>query len=351
MPQSQKNVRTSIVSRACLASVPIRLTRFEGSFSRRDFTLGISCTRSIITRSVRIRASFVCAGEHGLDLRLVEERAWERREGISRAESGGRHAGLDTEGFPPIPGAGIIAEYLDETHGLEAGNRRLLPVSMAERIEVRRLMAWFNEKFFEEASNPLVTERIYKRYMSDEHGGGSPATDVIRAAKVNVRYHLAYIGWLSQTRNFLAGDRLTYADLAAAAHLSAIDYLGDVPWHEDEAAKAWYARVKSRPSFRPLLSERLAGVPARGPTQTWISELKLSPVDLKAALARQAKNHGFDCIGIYRRRMPSARPGNIPRNYCCRRATATWTGSRPTPKGAAIPAPCGPACAPSSCLA
>jgi len=85
---------------------------------------------------------------------------------------------------------------------------------------------------------------------------------VIRAAKANVRYHLAYIGWLARTRNYLAGDRLTYADLAAAAHLSAIDYLGDVPWVEDEAAKAWYARVKSRPSFRPLLSDWLAGVPA-----------------------------------------------------------------------------------------
>jgi glutathione S-transferase len=123
-------------------------------------------------------------------------------------------------------------------------------------------MAWFNDKFFEEASNPLVTERIYKRFMSEQDGGGAPATDVIRAAKANVRYHLAYIGWLAQTRNFLAGDRLTYADLAAAAHLSAIDYLGDVPWIEDDAAKAWYARVKSRPSFRPLLSEWLAGVPA-----------------------------------------------------------------------------------------
>jgi len=142
------------------------------------------------------------------------------------------------------------------------GERRLLPSGMAERIEVRRLMAWFNEKFFEEASNPLVTERIYKRFMSEENGGGAPAADVIRAAKANVRYHLAYIGWLAQTRNFLAGDRLTYADLAAAAHLSAIDYLGDVPWVEDDAAKAWYARVKSRPSFRPLLSEWLAGVPA-----------------------------------------------------------------------------------------
>ena len=92
-----------------------------------------------------------------------------------------------------------------------------------------------------------------------------------------MRYHLAYIGWLAKTRNFLAGDRITYADLAAAAHLSAIDYLGDVPWNEDDAAKAWYARIKSRPSFRPLLSEWLAGVPASGPTWISISEKSATP--------------------------------------------------------------------------
>lgn len=201
-------------------------------------------------------------GEHGLDLRLVEERTWERREAFLALNPAATTPVLIAEGYPAIPGVGIIAEYLDEVHGTMADERRLLPVSMGERIEVRRLMAWFNDKFFEEASNPLVTERIYKRFMAEENGGGAPAADVIRAAKVNVRYHLAYIGWLAQTRNFLAGDRLTYADLAAAAHLSAIDYLGDVPWSEDDAAKAWYARVKSRPSFRPLLSEWLAGVPA-----------------------------------------------------------------------------------------
>jgi glutathione S-transferase len=54
---------------------------------------------------------------------------------------------------------------------------------------------------------------------------------------------------------------LTLADLAAAAHLSAIDYLGDVPWDEDETAKNWYARIKSRPSFRTLLGETMAGLP------------------------------------------------------------------------------------------
>lgn len=201
-------------------------------------------------------------GEYGLDVRLVEERAWERREAFLTLNPAGTTPVLVAEGQPPVPGATVIAEYLDEVYGAEMGAKRLMPESVAERVEVRRLMAWFNEKFFEEASHPLVTERIYKRFMSEETGGGPPSPDVMRAAKANVRYHLAYIGWLEQTRNFLTGDRITYADLAAAAHLSAIDYLGDVPWIEDEAAKAWYARVKSRPSFRPLLSEWLAGVPA-----------------------------------------------------------------------------------------
>ncbi|MGC2084406.1 MAG: glutathione S-transferase family protein, partial [Bradyrhizobium sp.] len=156
-------------------------------------------------------------GEYGLDLRLVEERAWERREAFLALNPAGNTPVLSAEGLPPVPGVSVIAEYLDDACGAAAGDRRLMPSDMAERIEVRRLMGWFNEKFFEEASNLLVTERIYKRFMSEEDGGGPPAADVIRAAKTNVRYHLAYIGWLAQRRNFLAGDRLTYADLAAAA--------------------------------------------------------------------------------------------------------------------------------------
>lgn len=201
-------------------------------------------------------------GEYGLDVRLIEERTWERREAFLALNPAATTPVMIAHGVPAIPGAGVIGEYLDETYGAELGDHRLLPRDPGSRIEVRRLMGWFNEKFFEEASGPLVTERIYKRYMPEQNGGGSPLTDVIRAAQTNVRYHLAYIGWLARSRNYLAGDTLTYADLAAAAHLSAVDYVGDVPWSEDDAAKAWYARIKSRPSFRPLLSEWLAGVPA-----------------------------------------------------------------------------------------
>jgi glutathione S-transferase len=248
--QKRENSRVAwIESFGSLAAQPVSLQDFMFTLFHHSF-----CPHSRFVRLV--------LGELGLELHLIEERAWERREAYLALNPAGTTPVLISESEGAIPGAGIIAEYLDETFGAATAERRLLPPSITERIEVRRLMAWFNEKFFEEASNPLVTERIYKRFMSEDEGGGPPSADVIRAAKANVRYHLAYIGWLARTRNYLAGDRISYADLAAAAHLSAIDYLGDVPWSEDDAAKAWYARVKSRPSFRPLLSEWLAGVPA-----------------------------------------------------------------------------------------
>ena len=198
--------------------------------------------------------------ECGLPPRLVEERVWERREEFLTLNPAGTTPVLVEEGVPPIPGAAIIAEYLDETRGSKLTRLRLIPGEVGGRIEVRRLMSWFNDKFFEEVSGPLVMERVYKRFIP-AGGGGPPDTETMRAAKSNIRYHLEYIGWLVRKRDWLAGDSLTYADLSAAAHLSVVDYLGDVPWDEDETAKAWYARIKSRPSFRTLLGETLPGLP------------------------------------------------------------------------------------------
>jgi glutathione S-transferase len=205
--------------------------------------------------------------EHGLDPYLIEERTWDRRKEFLALNPAGTTPVLVEEGYPPVPGAAVIAEFLDETRGTDLHEHRLMPREPGQRIEVRRLTGWFNEKFFAEVSGLLVTERFYKRHMRIEQGGGPPDSEAIRAARTNIRYHLAYIGWLVRSRDWLAGERMRFCDLAAAAHLSVVDYLGDVPWSEDEAAKNWYARVKSRPSFRPILAEAVPGLPP-SPTYT-----------------------------------------------------------------------------------
>jgi glutathione S-transferase len=160
-------------------------------------------------------------GEYGIDFRLVEERFWERREQFLLLNPAGQIPVLVADGQPAVPGAAIIAEYIEETHKTETDTERLLPPAVGQRVEVRRLASWFNEKFHSEVSGPLVMERIFKRHMTLEQGGGPPDTEAMRAARTNIRYHLAYIGWLVQTRDWLAGDRLSLADLAAAAQLCA----------------------------------------------------------------------------------------------------------------------------------
>jgi len=197
-------------------------------------------------------------GEYGIEARLLEERFWERREEFLQLNPAGEIPVLVTDGQPAVPGATIIAEYIEDTRPHGTGS--LLPAAAGERVEVRRLASWFNDKFHAEVSGPLVSERVFKRHMTLEQGGGPPDTEAMRAARHNIRYHLAYIGWLVGTRDWLAGEKLSLADLAAAAHLSAVDYLGEVPWGADEAAKNWYARVKSRPSFRAILADNLAGI-------------------------------------------------------------------------------------------
>ena len=199
-------------------------------------------------------------GEYAMEPQLIEERVFDRRRDFMILNPACTTPVLVEDPLPAVPGAGPIAEYLDETRGLGVGDRRLLPEDPTGRVEVRRLLDWFNVKFFDEVSGDLIREKVYKRFMSAEAGGGAPDMDVVRVARANIRYHLRYIGHLIRVRNWLAGDRLSYADLAAAAHLSSLDFLGDVPWAEDETARSWYARIKSRPAFRPLLADRVPGI-------------------------------------------------------------------------------------------
>ena len=160
--------------------------------------------------------------ELGLASRLVEERVWDRREEFLILNPAGTTPVLVEEGMPPVPGAAIIAEYLDETRGAKLAQPQLMPRDAGPRVEVRRLMSWFNDKFFEEVSGPLVMERVYKRFIPAGGGGGPPDTETMRAARSNIRYHLSYIGWLIRKRDWLAGD--TLAGVPASPSYANLDF-------------------------------------------------------------------------------------------------------------------------------
>ena len=191
---------------------------------------------------------------------LVEERLWERRQEFLAMNPAATLPVLVEHDGPPIVGAWAVSEYLDETRGFALNERRLLPANADQRAEVRRLTDWFVHKFDEEVTTYLVEEKVVKREKSKAGiSGGPPDSTLLRAARANIRTHLRYIGHLISANNWLAGDRMSYADLAASAALSVADYLGEVPWQDAPDAKDWYMRMKSRPAFRPLRAEMVRG--------------------------------------------------------------------------------------------
>ena len=197
-------------------------------------------------------------GEFGEELELIEEKPWQRRKEFLALNPAATLPVLLAEGDQPVVGAAVIAEYLDETRGALKRDRRLLAENPLDRAEIRRLVDWYLVKTEGEVTRHLVRERVLKPAMA---GDGAPDSSAIRAARANVRQHLKYTNWLAGTRNWLGGGRLSYADLAAAAALSVLDYLGEIDWSEHPAARDWYSRLKSRPSFRPLLADRVRGLP------------------------------------------------------------------------------------------
>ncbi len=190
--------------------------------------------------------------EKRLEVHLKPEPVWERRAEFLAINPSGEVPVLVEDDGSTIAGATAIAEYLEET----APDVPLLPGDAADRAEIRRLVAWFNGKFEHEVGEFLVGEKVMKRFLET----GEPSSEAIRAGHANLQIHLNYIAWLAERRTWLAGDRFSLADLAAAAHLSCVDYLGDVPWENKAEAKEWYARVKSRPSFRSLLADSVPGL-------------------------------------------------------------------------------------------
>ena len=215
-----------------------------------------------LSRSIRLALA-----EREAEVELVEERAWEWRQGFLALNPAGELPVLEIEPGVVLCGIYSVSEYLGETEPGEpvAGRRRLrlFPGGPEDRAEVRRLVDWFHRKFEREVSRELLAERVYPHLARAAGGrvGGSPDTQRLRALRANLRHHLAYVDFLADQRRCLAGDEPTFADLAAAAHLSVADYLAEIPWGEHQSAKAWYQRIKSRPSFRSLLADRIPGLP------------------------------------------------------------------------------------------
>lgn len=191
--------------------------------------------------------------EKRLEFELKAEKVWERRTEFLRINPAGEVPVLHEPDGLTLSHAWVIAEYLEEV----SPEVPMIGTDAISRAETRRLLVWFDQKFALEVTENLIGEKIMKRF----HGGGQPNSGAIRAGRENIHYHLDYITYLSEHRTWLGGDQFGLADIAAAAHLSTLDYIGDVPWDGHPEAKDWYARIKSRPSFRPLLADIVPGIP------------------------------------------------------------------------------------------
>jgi glutathione S-transferase len=191
--------------------------------------------------------------EKELEFEMRVEKVWERRQAFLELDPAGEVPVLVEADGTVVADAGAICEFLDEAYP----DRPMIGFDPPGRAETRRLCAWFDRKFEHEVSQNLLGEKLMKRFM----GMGEPDSEAIRAGLHNIHGHLDYIAWLTDRRKWLAGDDFSLADITAAAHLSCIDYLDDVPWEDHAEAKEWYARIKSRPSFRALLADHIPGLP------------------------------------------------------------------------------------------
>jgi len=198
------------------------------------------------SRKVRI-----VLAEKNLSFDLQIEKIWERRTEFLALNPAGDVPVLIEQDGTTLAHSQVICEYLEEVYP----EVNLLGHDPVARAEVRRLVSWFDVKFSREVTDNIVGEKLMKRFLKL----GEPHGPSIRAGHANIHYHLDYIGFLTEKRQWLAGASFSLADIAAAAHLSTIDYIGDVPWEEHEAARIWYDKVKSRESFKPLLEDRIPG--------------------------------------------------------------------------------------------
>ncbi|MBZ4021274.1 glutathione S-transferase [Rhodobacter sp. TJ_12] len=190
--------------------------------------------------------------EKKIEVELVEERYWEQNSDFLRRNPAGKVPVLRYENRL-FAESQAICEYLDEMIPEPA----LMPREPEARYEVRRLCAWFDDKFNAEVTTKVMGERVWKKVQKK----GYPDSKTVKEGLAATKYHIDYMAWLLDQRRWLAGDVMTLADFAAAAHLSCLDYISDVDWHRSDVVKQWYAKIKSRPAFRSLLADQLPGMP------------------------------------------------------------------------------------------
>lgn len=191
-------------------------------------------------------------GEKRIECELIEERYWEQDPDFLRRNPAAKVPVLKIDG-KTMAESTPICEYLDEAYPEPS----LMPQGVDARYEVRRLVSWFDDKFHHEVTANLLYERVNKKVMK----AGYPDSKNIKSGAQRIKYHLDYMTWLLEHRRWLAGDNMTLADFAAAAHLSSLDYISDVDWHRSDTLKDWYAKIKSRPAFRSILADQVSGFP------------------------------------------------------------------------------------------
>ena len=163
---------------------------------------------------------------------------------------GGFFPTLNTSSNENIVGSLVIVEYLQ--------NLMLPPKFMIKENEneIRRLLFWFETNFKNEVIIPLLKEKVFKRFEKNS----VPSSFVIRTARSNLKYHMQYFNYLIKENDFFIDDNLSYVDLYYGASLTVLDYIDELTFFDYEKLKNLYSIIKSRPSFKKILADRIVGV-------------------------------------------------------------------------------------------
>ena len=182
---------------------------------------------------------------------LVKEDYWLRSAQLLKFNPAGELPILVEPFDVVIAGIYPIIEYINDTYPTNPFMSSNTPLA----AEIRRLLSWFNTKFYTEVTKIFIDEKLIRLLKNT----GAPRTEFLRAAKSNLAHHMSYMSSMLKERTWLGGDNISFADFAAASHLSVVDYFGEVIWEQHPEVKEWYSLIKSRPSFRPFLQDNIAG--------------------------------------------------------------------------------------------